>query len=343
MTNDIPKLRATEGQPSFGRRDALARCLAFVGATMAASFPASSWAGVKSQAKSGKLHSPFRVSVINDEISQDLGRACEVAAREFGMEWIELRGMWNKNIVNLDAREIAQAQRILRKYELRVTDIASPLFKCDWKGAPRSKFSEAEDFHAGFTFDQQDEVLERAIDVAKAFGTDRVRCFDFWRLADPAPYRAAINERLLDAATKAGQKGIILLLENDAGLNTATGAEAAKVLEAVKSPFLMLNWDPGNAASWGEIPYPEGYSLLPKERIGHCHCKDAVKRGKDYDWAAMGTGIVDWMNQFRALKRDGYRFAVSLETHWDGGGTPEKSSRQSWAGMKKLLQEADAL
>jgi sugar phosphate isomerase/epimerase len=105
----------------------------------------------------------------------------------------------------------------------------------------------------------------------------------------------------------------------------------------------MLNWDPGNAASWGEIPYPEGYSLLPKERIGHCHCKDAVKRGKDYDWAAMGTGIVDWMNQFRALKRDGYRFAVSLETHWDGGGTPEKSSRQSWAGMKKLLQEADAL
>jgi L-ribulose-5-phosphate 3-epimerase len=211
MTNDIPQLRATEGQPSFGRRDVLAGCLTFVGATLAASFPANSWAGAPSQVKSGKLRSPFRVSVINDEVSQDLGRACEVASREFGMEWIELRGMWSKNIVNLDAREIAEAQRILRKYELRVTDIASPLFKCDWKGAPRSKFSEAEDFHAGFTFDQQDEVLERAIDVAKAFGTDRVRCFDFWRLADPTPYRAAINEKLLDAATRAGQKGIILL------------------------------------------------------------------------------------------------------------------------------------
>src|ERR1700681_4251887 len=32
------------------------------------------------------LTSPFRVSVINDEISQDFGRACEVASREFGME-----------------------------------------------------------------------------------------------------------------------------------------------------------------------------------------------------------------------------------------------------------------
>jgi L-ribulose-5-phosphate 3-epimerase len=69
------------------------------------------------------------------------------------MEWIELRGMWNKNIVNLDATEVAEAQRILKKYELRVTDIASPLFKVDWAGAPRSKFSEPNDFKASFTFD----------------------------------------------------------------------------------------------------------------------------------------------------------------------------------------------
>ena len=35
--------------------------------------------------------------------------------------------------------------------------------------------------------------------------------------------------------------------------------------------------------------------------------------------------------------------AISLETHWKGGGTPEESSRQSWAGMKKVLAEAGAL
>jgi len=290
-----------------------------------------------------RLKSPFRVAVINDEISQDFGRACEVASHEFGMEWIELRGMWDKNILNLDAKEVAEAQRIVKKYELRVTDIASPLFKVDWAGAPRSKFSTEHDFKADFTFNQQEEVLERAIELAKTFGTDRVRCFDFWRLDDQAPYRAAINARLLDAATKAGRKGITLLLENDCGLNTATGAEAAKVLGAVQSPHFMLNWDPGNAAACGEKPFPDGYNLLPKERIGHCHCKDAVKKGNDYDWAAMGRGIVDWTGQFSALKRDGYRFAVSLETHWNGGGTPEESSRQSWAGMKELLGKAGAI
>jgi L-ribulose-5-phosphate 3-epimerase len=288
--------------------------------------------------------SPFRISVINDEISQDFARSCEVASREFGMSWIELRGMWNKNIVDLDAKQVSESQELLHKYGLRVTDIASPLFKVDWPGAPRSKFSPKHDeFHAGFTFDQQDEVLERSIEMAKAFGTDRVRCFDFWRLDDAVLYRAPINEKLLDAANKAAKKGIILLLENEPSCNTATGAEAVKVLDAVKHPSFMLNWDPGNAAASGEITFPDGYNLLPKDRIGHCHCKDAVKTAKGYEWAAMGQGIIDWAGQFRALKRDGYHYAVSLETHWRGAGSAEESSRQSWAGMKKLLQQADAL
>lgn len=316
----------------FRRREFLAGMVAMTAANAAARFTPAP-----------ESHSPFRVSVINNEISQDFGHACEVAAHEFGMGWIELREMWKKNICNLDEKEVAETRRILKKYQLKVTDIASPLFKVDWPGAPKSKFSESKSFGADFNWNQQGEVLERAIEMAKAFQTDRVRCFDFWRLEDQAPYRSAINEKLRDAAAKAEKKGIILVLENESACNTATGAEAAKVLSAVRTPSFMLNWDPGNAAAAGETPFPDGYNLLPKDRIGHCHCKDAVKKGKKYEWAPMGAGIIDWAGQFKALKRDGYHFAVSLETHWGGGGSPEESSRQSWAGMKKLLQEADAL
>jgi L-ribulose-5-phosphate 3-epimerase len=290
--------------------------------------------------------SPFRVAVINDEVGQDFERSCEVIAREFGLEWIELRGMWNKNLLKLDAKEVAEARRILEKYKLRVTDIASPLFKVDWPGAPKSQFSpKGAQFNADFTYEQQDEVLERSIELAKAFQTDRVRCFDFWRLEDQAPYRTAINQKLRAAAGVAEKKGITLLLENEPACNTATAVEAVKVLAEVKSPSLMLNWDPGNAASRGEKAFPDGYALLPKERIGHCHCKDVAKKpdGDRYDWAPMGKGLIDWTGQFRALKRDGYRFAVSLETHWRGAGTAEESTRQSWAGMKDELQKAGAL
>jgi L-ribulose-5-phosphate 3-epimerase len=292
------------------------------------------------------VKSVFRVAVINDEISQDFGRACEVASREFGMDWIELRGMWNKNLLRLDSKEVDEARRILEKNKLRVTDIASPLFKVDWPGAPKSKYSPKRDqFNADFTFAQQDEVLERSIELAKVFNTERVRFFDFWRLDDQTPYRAAMNEKLRDAAEKAAKKDIILILENEVACNTATAAEAAKVLKDVSSRNLLLNWDPGNAAEHDEKPFPDGYNLLPKQRIGHCHCKDAVKKpdGTGYEWVAMGRGSIDWSGQFRALKRDGYHLAVSLETHWRGAGTPEESTRQSWAGMKKQLQEAGAI
>jgi L-ribulose-5-phosphate 3-epimerase len=292
------------------------------------------------------MKSIFRVAVINDEISQDFEHACEIASKEFGMDWIELRGMWNKNILRLDANEIAEARRILEKYKLRVTDIASPLFKVDWPGAPRSKFSPKHDqFNADFTFDQQSEVLERSIELAKAFQTDRVRLFDFWRLDDQTPYRAAIDDKLREAAATAAKQKIILLLENEMACNTATAAESVKVLAAVKNESFMLNWDPGNAAAAGEKPFPDGYQLLPKERIGHCHCKDVTKKpeGKGTDWAAIGKGTIDWTGQFTALKRDGYHFAVSLETHWRGAATPEESSRQSWAGMKEALRSAGAL
>ena len=305
----------------------------------AAQASSSSMTSVSSLSKS-----PFKIAVINDEISQDFGHACEVASRQFGMEWMELRSMWDKNIAALDPKEIDEAVRLLKKNNLRVTDIASPLFKVDWPGAPKSKFSPAHDnFNASFTYAQQAEVLEHAIELAKKFSTNRIRCFDFWRLDDQAPYRQAINEKLQTAAEKVGKHDMILILENEHACNTATGAEAAKTLAGVPSKFFMLNWDPGNASRLGEIPYPDGYKLLPKERIGHCHVKDSVKTANGYDWAAMGKGTIDWAGQFAALKRDGYHEVVSLETHWRGAGTPEASTVQSWAGMKEALQKAGAL
>ncbi len=290
--------------------------------------------------------SPFRVAVITDEISQDFDHACFVASREFGMQWVEVRGLWNKNLINLTSTEISQAQGILKKYQLRVTDIASPLFKVDWPGAPASKYSPKRDqFNANFGYKQQQEVLDKCIEVAKAFQTDRVRGFDFWRLENQAPYRKAINAKLQEAATQLGKHGIVFLLENEFECNTATGAEAAKTLAAVTEPNFMLNWDPGNAAACGETPYPDGWELLPKNRIGHCHCKDIEMKqgGEGFEWMPVGKGTIDWVGQFEALKKLGYTLGVSLETHWHGAATPEESSRQSWAGMKADLQKAGAL
>jgi sugar phosphate isomerase/epimerase len=289
---------------------------------------------------------PFKIAVISDEISQDFDHACSVISKEFELHWVELRGMWGKNLLSLSEAELSRAETILEKYDLRVTDIASPLFKVDWPGAPQSRFSPKNDsFRADFDFKHQQEVLEQSISLAKRFKTSRVRCFDFWRLDNVKPYRAAINARLLEAANTCGQQGILLVIENEFECNTATGREAAETLAAVPSPHLMLNWDAGNAVMAGELDaFPTAWNLLPHERIGHCHCKNAVKDadGKIH-WAPIGTGYIDWTAQFDALAATGYRQAVSLETHWRGAGTAEASTRISWQQMKQALQRSGTL
>ena len=283
--------------------------------------------------------SPFPLSVLTDEISPDLGHACEIAAREFGLGYVELRAAHGKNIMQWDANDVAEARGILQRFQLKVSELASPIFKVSWPGAPPSPFAPSgPQFAADFTYAQQDELLDRAVELAHLFGTPYVRIFDFWRLDDQTPYREAIDDRLRQAALRVGPRGVTLNVENEAACNTGTGAEAARLLAAVPEQSLKVNWDPGNAAARGETPYPDGYGKLPKARIAHMHCKDIVRKvDGGTEWAAMGKGIIDWLGQLRALKRDDYRGVLSLETHWRGAGTAEASTRQSMAGFKELL------
>jgi sugar phosphate isomerase/epimerase len=90
--------------------------------------------------------------------------------------------------------------------------------------------------------------------------------------------------------------------------------------------------------------FPTAWETIPKSRIHHCHCKNAVK-GADgkIEWSPVDKGYIDWAAQFRALKQSGFRGAVSLETHWRGAATPEESTRISWAGMKKALKDSATL
>lgn len=291
--------------------------------------------------------SRFKIGVISDEISQDFDHACHVIANDYGLHFVELREIWGKNLQVASDTQLADAEKVLAKYSLTVTDISSPLYKVDWPGAPPSQYGSKADLHgaAETTFKQQDDILRRSIELAKRYKTDKVRCFDFWRLDDVKPYRAAINEQLRKAAEFAEKQGILLVLENEFACNTATGREAAATLAGVPVKNLALNWDPGNAVMRGEFDaYPNGWNGLPKARIHHCHVKNAVKdaTGKVV-WSPVDIGIIDWTAQFRALKGIGYSNAVNLETHWRGAGTPEQSTNASWAGMKKDLQAAGCM
>ncbi|QNI35745.1 sugar phosphate isomerase/epimerase family protein [Edaphobacter albus] len=287
----------------------------------------------------------FRMAVITDEISQDFGEACETATRQMGLGWVEIRTLWGKNITLLDEKEIAEAKKILKKNQLKITNLGSPLFKVPWPHSDQAdnKLGKLDrgSFDNEFGFKQQDEVLERCISLCKQLDTERIRCFDFLALKDQKPYRDAINAKLRQASEKCEKHKVILVLENEESCNTQTAEQAIEVLKAVPNRNFMLNWDPANEAAVGGQPFPQGWSLLPKDRIGHVHCKDVVRKNGSYVWSPIGGGVMDWVGQFRALAAAGYHLGVSLETHWRGPGTKEEATQKSMDGLKSALRQAE--
>ena len=85
-----------------------------------ASMTAVSIAATKSSFAATAADSPFHISVISDEISQDFDHACSVIANDFGLEWVELREIGGKNLQKLTESEVADAQKTLTKYKMKV-------------------------------------------------------------------------------------------------------------------------------------------------------------------------------------------------------------------------------
>jgi len=284
----------------------------------------------------------FKLGVITDEVTQNFEEALQWV-KGFGLEWVELRFLWNKYVTELNPDDVKRAKDLLAKYGLRVSVVDSAYFKTLLPGT-QSKFTEGKpDPLQSGDFSQQSALLERAFARAKDFGTDKVRIFSFLRVERPQAVFDRVAKELERTAAMAQKEGIRLLLENEFSCNVATGEEGAAMLKAVVSPALGLNWDPGNAYDAGETPYPNGYESLDKARIWHMHLKDAAPGTKPDEsvWMPIGGGKIDFVGQFRALIKDRYEGTMSLETHYlNAAKNKEQSSRESMEGLLKVIREA---
>jgi len=284
---------------------------------------------------------PFgKMGVITDEISQDLGRALGFIS-EYSLDYCELREMWDKNIMNLSREELTRAKQLVAKHHLKVSDIASPLYKYNLPEMPARPNEKRDTFRANFTDDDTEDLLRRSFKIARLFGTNKVRIFTYWRVDDPEKAYPYVRDRLAKGAELAGKEGMVLVLENEPACNVGTGKELGRLLRDVDSPHLRGTWDPGNAVTLGEVAYPDGYREV-RGLFDHMHVKDVVKDPQtgEFRWVPMGSGSIDYVSQFRALLEDGYNSTISLETHYRRpDGNVLESTRESLVGLLKILKE----
>ncbi|MBV8829922.1 MAG: sugar phosphate isomerase/epimerase [Acidobacteriaceae bacterium] len=283
------------------------------------------------------LEPKFPIAAITDEFSPNLADALPVM-REIGMTAAELRVVDGKNILDLTDEELRRAKDQLDAAGLPVISIASPLLKCVLPNGPDlDRRFEHDVFASKHTFEDQPRLTERAFRVARFFGARIVRVFSYWRTVKPELCTEAIIEALSHLGKQAEREDLIIGLENEHACNAGTAAETVRILEFVPHPNVMIVWDPANAMVAGEIPFPGGYSVLPKNRLVHVHAKDLHMEGDTPVWGPLGTRKVPWKEQLAALMADGYKGYLSLETHWPGpGGNKLEASRISGWNLRAL-------
>ena len=293
------------------------------------------------------------LAAITDEISQDFEHALDVLA-EYGAEGAELRGLWGVNIADLTDDLAERARRALKDRGMRVAALSTPFFKCDLEVTAPNPGEAAGRMHLATPrgLPEQMDMLRRCIAMAQLFDTTMIRVFSFWRKAAMTPQ---LEEQIVAAFEEpvalAAREGVVLCLENEHACYIGTGTEAARVAAAVNSPNFRLVWDPGNAFYAGETPFPEGYNAV-RPWFSHVHVKDAVMvdtpdHGPQPKWCVVGQGVINYPDQFAALKQDGYSGFVSLETHYvpdtgsgpDGRGTPEDGSRPCLAALQRYIRD----
>jgi 3-dehydroshikimate dehydratase len=280
------------------------------------------------------------LSAFADEISPDLDEQIAVLQSE-GIRHLELRGVWNINVLDLTDEQVSEIKRRLDAAGMAVSGIGSPIGKVP----------------IDHPFDEHLRRFERAVELAQAFDTSFIRIFSFYPpehaissggTAPPAAaagdgpeaYRDDVLQRLQILTERAGEASVTLLHENEKDIYGDTIARCVTLMEAIDDEHLRTVLDPANFIQCGQTPYPDAYEAL-RPWIRSVHVKDAAADGTV---VPAGEGMARWPELLDRLRAGGYQGFFSLEPHLAEGGRfsgfsgPELFRRASQA-FQRLLRE----
>ena len=148
-------------------------------------------------------------------------------------------------------------------------------------------------------------------------GAEIIRVFSYWRTTQPEQCYPQLRDALIALADEAAARGVVIGSRTSTPATSAPAPRRRGSCRRLITPRCRWYRDPANASILGETPFPAGYHQLQASRIGHVHAKDCHVTDHKPVWGAVGEMGIDWRGQIEALRRDGYRGWISLETHLD--------------------------
>ena len=130
-------------------------------------------------------------------------------------------------------------------------------------------------FNAEMVADPDDYLaaLRKAIDVAVDLNARLVNCYCYHFALGRDAEITPLVDVLRPAAAYAKDRGVIVVLENEAHDASGTIDGMLNILSAVGSDALKTNFDPANYYQAAEEPFPHAYDRL-KDHIAYVHLKN---------------------------------------------------------------------
>jgi sugar phosphate isomerase/epimerase len=264
-----------------------------------------------------------------DEISPELDEQLDTLADE-SIRFVELRSVWNKNVLDLTGDEIEKVGAAMSERGIRISSIGSPI----------GKIPITEDFAPHL------ERFRRALHIANSLESPYIRVFSFFipEGEDPAVYREEVLGRMGTLAKKAEDARLVLLHENEKDIYGDIPSRCLDILTHVDSPALRAAWDAANFVQCGvDHPHEKGYEAL-RPYVEYVHVKDALAGSGTVVPAGEGDGEIH--ETISALYTSGFEGFFSLEPHLASSGTysgfsgPALFSRAAGA-FKNLLNQQE--
>lgn len=125
-------------------------------------------------------------------------------------------------------------------------------------------------------------------------------------------------ERLEKIVDKCKKAGIKVVLETH-GANYATGKKLYDLVNKLSSDFIGINYDTANVIFYGNVK-PEEDIKTCVDKIYFIHLKDKLGENQEWNFPAVGKGLIDFEDIFKTLKERDYSYPISLEIEFTPDG-----------------------
>lgn len=280
------------------------------------------------------MKNKLKITTVNDEISDNLNEAIEFL-KAYNIDYIELRTIRKKNLINYSLAEVKNIRKTLTKNGISVSAFASPLFKWypeDNREGELQKGVDTFGFNPRLGLSAKRAYISKAIEIAKILGTHNVRLFSSLKI--PSVKYSFVSDPLFSFALKEAQRaGVKLLLENELPCYVRRMNDVKDISQRFAKQNLGIWFDVANFYRIKEQVFRKDLEEL-KNAIGYFHLKDIDKA---YNYVPLGEGIINYKRIISDIKEifKNKDIFLSIETHVHSN--LREATKRSLHNLKKLI------